>query len=91
MNYGNRYFVTKNGVFIKSCWSGIDKQKMEQIVACLQKEEPDAEFKLYSWDGELPSSVLPIMLDYAFHEVNWNWDKKYKPEDLDYEEDWDIT
>lgn len=88
----NKFFVTKNGTFLNCCYSGIDKRKMEQIVACLQKEEPDAEFKLYSWDGDLTASILPIMLEiHAFQEVNWNWDKKYKPENLDYEEDWDIT
>lgn len=51
---------------------------MEQIVADMQKEEPDSEFKLYSWDGDLLFSVLPIMLEkQAFKEVNWNWDKKF--------------
>ena len=53
---------------------------MEQIVADMQEKEPDSEFKMYSWDGELLASVLPIMLEKrAFEEVNWNWDKKYKP------------
>lgn len=56
--------MTKNGEFIKCCWTGgIDEQKMEQIVANMQKEDPDSEFKLYSWDGELLASVLPIMLE----------------------------
>lgn len=88
----NKFFVTKNGTFIKCCWDGIDKQKMEQIVADMQKEDPDSEFKLYSWDGDLFFSILPIMLEkHAFNEVNWNWDKKYRPENIDYEEDWDIT
>ena len=89
----NKYFVTKNCTFIKCCWSGIDERKMEQIVADMQEDEPDSEFKMYSWDGELLASVLPIMLEkHAFEEVNWNWDKKYRPENFDYEEeDWDIT
>ena len=88
----NKFFVTKNGTFIKCCWSGIDRPKMEQIVAYMQKKDPDSEFKMYSWDGELSFSLLPIMLDkQLFKEENWNWDKKYKPENLDYEEDWDIT
>lgn len=73
----NKFFVTKNGEFIKCCWSGWDKRKMEQLVADMQKDEPNAEFKMYSWDGELLASVLPIMLEKgAFEEVNWNWDKK---------------
>lgn len=73
----NKFFVTKNGTFIKRCWSGIDKRKMEQIVTDMQIEDPDSEFKLYSWDGELLASVLPIMLEKgAFKEVNWNWDNK---------------
>ena len=77
----NKFFVTKNGTFLKCCYSGIDKQKMEQIVAAMQKEDPDSKFKLYSWDGELINSILPIMLEKgAFTEENWNWDKKYKPE-----------
>ena len=46
----NRFYVTKNGTFIRCCWSDIDRRKMEQIVADMQKEEPDSEFKLYSWD-----------------------------------------
>ena len=76
----NKFFVTKNGTFIKRCWSNIDKRKIEQIVADMQKENSDSEFKLYSWDGELLASVLPIMLEKgAFKEVNWNWDKKYIP------------
>ena len=88
----NKFFVTKNGTFIKCCWGGMDKREMEQLVADMQKEEPDAEFKLYSWDGDLIFSILPIMLEkQAFKEVNWNWDKKYRPENFDYEEDWDIT
>ena len=74
----DKFFVTKNGTFLKRCYSGIDKQKMEQIVADMQTEEPDSEFKMYSWDGELLASVLPIMLEkHAFEEINWNWDKKY--------------
>ena len=88
----NNFFVTKNGTFIKCCWSGIDERKMEQIVADMQKKEPDAEFKLYNWDGELLASVLQIMLEKgAFKEVNWNWDKKLKEEKQIFEEDWDIT
>ena len=89
----NKFFVTKNGEFIKCCWSGIDTRKMEHIVADMQKKEPDCEFKLYSWDGELTLfSILPIMVEkQVFREVNWNWDKKYRPENFDYEEDWDIT
>lgn len=80
----DKFFVTKNGTFIKSCWSGIDKRKMEQIVADMQKDEPGSEFKLYSWDGELINSLLPIMLEkHVFREENWNWDKKYKPENFD--------
>lgn len=75
----NKFFVTKNGTFIKCCWNGIDRQKMEQIVADLQEKEPDAEFKLYRWDGDLITCVLPIMLEaHAFEEINWNWDKKFK-------------
>lgn len=74
----NKFFVTKNGTFLKCCYSGIDKRKMEQIVADMQTEDPDSEFKMYSWDGELLASVLPIMLEkHAFEEINWNWDKKY--------------
>lgn len=77
----NKFFVTKNGEFIKCCWSGIDERKMEQIVADMQKENSDSEFKLYSWDGDLIASILPIMLEAnAFKEVNWNWDKKLKEE-----------
>lgn len=77
----NKFFVTKNGEFIKCCWSGIDERKMEQIVADMQKKDPDSEFKMYSWDGELLASVLPIMLEKgAFKEVNWNWDNKIKKE-----------
>lgn len=92
MNYGDRYFVTKNGVFIKSCWSGIEKRKMEQIVADMQQKDPDSEFKMYSWDGDLIYSLLPIMLDkQVFREENWNWDKKYRTEKENVEEDWDIT
>lgn len=73
----NKFFVTKNGTFIKRCWSGIDERKMEQIVAGMKEEEPDSEFKMYSWDGELLASVLPIMLEKgAFKEVNWNRDNK---------------
>lgn len=54
---------------------------MEQIVADMQKENSDSEFKLYSWDGELLASVLQIMLEKgAFKEVNWNWDNKIKKE-----------
>lgn len=54
---------------------------MEQIVAGLKEEDPNSEFKLYSWDGELLASVLPIMLEKgAFKEVNWNWDNKIKKE-----------
>jgi hypothetical protein len=89
----NKFFVTKNGEFIKCCWSGIDTRKMEQIVADMQKDEPDSEFKMYSWNGELTLfSILPIMVEkQVFREENWNWDKKYKPENLDDEEDWDIT
>ena len=89
----DKFFVTKNGTFLKCCWSGIDTRKMEQIVADMQKEEPDSEFKMYSWNGELTLfSILPIMVEkQVFKEENWNWDKKYKPENLDYEEDWDIT
>lgn len=88
----NKFFVTKNGTFLKRCYSGIDIRKMEKIVADMQNEEPDCEFKLYSWDGELINSFLPIMLEkHVFREENWNWDKKYKPENFDYEEDWDIT
>lgn len=76
----NKFFVTKNGVFIKRCYSDIDKRKMEQIVAEMQEEDPDSEFKMYSWDGELINSLLPIMLEKgAFAEENWNWDKKYIP------------
>ena len=87
-----KFFVTKNGIFIKCCWSGIDRRKMEQIVADMQKNEPNAEFKMYNWDGELSFSLLPIMLENnLFKEENWNWNKKYKSENLDYEEDWDIT
>ena len=74
----DKFFVTKNGTFLKRCYSGIDKRKMEQIVADLQKDEPDSKFKLYSWDGELINSLLPIMLEkHVFREENWNWDKKY--------------
>lgn len=74
----NKFFVTKNDTFINCCYSGIDKRKMEQIVAYMQEKDPDSEFKLYSWDGELLASVLPIMLEkHAFEEINWNWDKKY--------------
>ena len=88
----NKFFVTKNGTFIKYCWSGIDKRKMEQIVADMQEKDPDSEFKMYSWDGDLIFSLLPIMVEkQVFEEVNWNWDKKYIPENIDYEEDWDIT
>lgn len=77
----NKFFVTKNGTFLKCYWSGIDKQKMEQIVANMKKVEPDSEFKMYSWDGELLYSILPIMLEkQALREENWNWDNKYKPE-----------
>lgn len=87
----NKFFVTKNGTFIKRCWSGIDKRKMEQIVADMQEEDPDSEFKMYSWDGDLIFSLLPIMVEkQVFEEVIWNWDKKYIPE-RDNEEDWDIT
>ena len=47
----------------------------------MQKENSDSEFKLYSWDGELLASVLPIMLEKgAFKEVNCNWDNKLKEE-----------
>ena len=89
----NRFYVTKNGTFIRCCWSDIDTRKMEQIVADMQKKEPDSEFKLYYWNGELTLfSILPIMVENkVFKEENWNWDKKYKPENIDYEEDWDIT
>lgn len=74
----NKFFVTKNGTFLKCCYSGIDKRKMEQIVAYMQEKEPDSKFKLYSWDGELINSLLPIMLEkHVFREENWNWDKKY--------------
>ena len=89
----NRFYVTKNGTFIRCCWSGIDTRKMEKIVADMQKEEPDSEFKLYSLDGELTLfSILQIMVEkQVFKEENWNWDKKYKPENINYEEDWEIT
>ena len=54
-------------------------EKMEQIVADMQKKEPDCEFKLYSWDGDLIASILPIMLEAnAFEEINWNWDNDYE-------------
>ena len=77
----NKFFVTKNGTFIKCCWSDINTRKMEQIVADMQKKEPDAEFKMYSWGGDLITSILPIMLEAnAFEEINWNWDKKLKEE-----------
>lgn len=77
----NKFFVTKNGTFIKCCWSDINTRKMEHIVADMQKKEPDCEFKLYSWDGDLITSILPIMLEAnAFEEINWNWDKKLKEE-----------
>lgn len=33
----NKFFVTKNGMFIRRCWSGIDRRKMEHIVADMQK------------------------------------------------------
>ena len=79
----NKFFVTKNGTFLNCCYSGIDKRKMEQIVAYMQKEEPEAEFKMYSWGGELTASILQIMLENnLFKEENWNWDKKYKPENI---------
>ena len=67
----NKFFVTKNGEFIKCCWSGIDERKMEQIVAGMKEEESDSEFKMYSWDGELLASVLPIMLEIMMqkHEI----------------------
>lgn len=53
---------------------------MEHIIADMQKEAPDSEFKMYSWDGELSFSLLPIMFEKnLFKEENWNWDKKYKP------------
>lgn len=36
---------------------------------------------MYSWDGDLIVSILPIMLEAnAFEEINWNWDKKLKEE-----------
>lgn len=44
-------------------------------------KEPDSEFKLYYWNGELTLfSILPIMVEkQVFKEENWNWDKKYRP------------
>lgn len=51
------------------------------IVADMQKDEPNAVFKMYSWEGDLITSILPIMLEAnAFEEINWNWDKKLKEE-----------
>ena len=47
----------------------------------MQKDEPNAVFKMYSWEGDLITSILPIMLEAnAFEEINWNWDKKLKEE-----------
>ena len=65
---------------------------MEKIVLDMQEEDPDSEYKLYEWDGDLIASLLPIMRDkQVFREINWNWDKKYKPVEEERAEDWDIT
>ena len=87
-----RYFITKNGTFLKCCWSDRTKQQMEKIVADMQREDTDSEYKLYEWDGELIYSLLETMRDKkVFQEINWNWDKKYSPVYEARDEDWDIT
>lgn len=56
-------------------------KRISNIVADMQKDEPNAVFKMYSWEGDLITSILPIMLEAnAFEEINWNWDKKLKEE-----------
>lgn len=50
----NNFFVTKNGEFIKCCWiGGIDKREMEQLVADMQKKDPDSEWTPYCYYKKL--------------------------------------
>jgi len=67
MNYGYRYFITKNGIFLKKCYT-INIDLVKKIVKELQDDEPDAEFKIYKWDGDVIASLLPIMFEKGMFE-----------------------
>lgn len=74
----NKFFVTKNGTFIKCCWSDINTRKMEHIVADMQKKEPDCEFKLYSYgDDEYEDDCYDYDSDEVDYNKGYQWHTKY--------------
>lgn len=72
------YFIKKNGKFSNTQYGLLEKD-VEDIVAMLQRKEPDAEFELLAWTNNFNNEVLKVLEEHhLLRKVNWNWDNKYK-------------
>lgn len=75
-----KYFVKKNGKFTNEEYDLMETD-VENIVAYMQRKEPDATFELLAWTNNFTVDTLKVMEEnHLLRKVNWNWDNKYKKE-----------
>lgn len=87
-----KYFVKKDGKFLNKVlvFDSNSNKNAENWVANEQCKNPDSTYELFSWDYELNMEVVKKLEETGcFNKIDWNWDKKYIPNDDD--DDWDIT